>query len=797
MPPLVLIAGAWVAGLLIAKHGLAPSGVEPLSLLPLLLIPVAALCLWRTDRTIQLGAWCGLALLLGGVRYLVTLPDLDDPHFVAHYNDSGWANLEGVIRGYPDVRDTWTDLHIETQTLVSEGKGRAVQGTILIRVPRYPEYHYGDRLLVSGLLQTPPELEGFSYKGYLARRGIYSIINRPQVQLLDQHQGSPVREAIYRIKDLAREAIARLVPEPEASLLHGILLGIRSGISRDLYDDYNATGTSHIIVISGSNISYISSLFALIFGRILGKRRAYWFTVAGIIVYVLLVGGDAAVVRAGIMGGLYITAVYLGRRSTGYVSLCASAVVLTFITPYALWDVGFQLSFAATLGLFVFTPALERLFERGLTRLRTPEPATGTLHLVRETLILTLAAQILTVPLTVYHFGRLSLIAPLANILILPVQPPIMALGGAAAIVGLVPALQPLAQGLAWIPWLCLTYTNAVVRWMASWPSVSLEIDHRWAIWFVLAYGALVLLVLWIYRKRRNPARTHERVASQRSSNAFLAGMAAIAVLVFLAAIQMPDGRLHVVFLDVGQGDAIFITTPSGKQVLVDGGPSPSKLTEALGRYMPFWDRSLDVVVMTHADVDHITGLAEMLARYRLSLWLDNGQPGDGAVYATCQRLLQANSVHQVSVRAGDRLDLGSGIRFEVLHPPADLPAGLAADDNDTSLVLRLVWREASFLLASDVSTRAEHLIQQSDQLLAADVLKVAHHGSEGSSSAEFLTAVNPSYAVISVGADNPFGHPGQAILERLGNVTLLRTDQQGTVELITDGHRLWVRTQR
>jgi competence protein ComEC len=372
-----------------------------------------------------------------------------------------------------------------------------------------------------------------------------------------------------------------------------------------------------------------------------------------------------------------------------------------------------------------------------------------------------------------------------------------MALGGAAAIVGLVPALQPLAQGLAWIPWLCLTYTSAVVRWMASWPSVSLEIDHRWAIWFVLAYGALVLLVLWIYRKRRNPARTQERVASQRSSNAFLAGMAAIAVLVFLAAIQMPDGRLHVVFLDVGQGDAIFITTPSGKQVLVDGGPSPSKLTEALGRYMPFWDRSLDVVVMTHADVDHITGLAEMLARYRLSLWLDNGQPGDGAVYATCQRLLQANSVHQVSVRAGDRLDLGSGIRFEVLHPPADLPAGLAADDNDTSLVLRLVWREASFLLASDVSTRAEHLIQQSDQLLAADVLKVAHHGSEGSSSAEFLTAVNPSYAVISVGADNPFGHPGQAILERLGNVTLLRTDQQGTVELITDGHRLWVRTQR
>jgi competence protein ComEC len=806
MPPLVLIVAAWLAGLIAARYGLVPFGVQPISLAILSLVPLAAILLWRRDRSMRLSAICALVLLAGALRYQIALPNLDNPGFVAHYNDRGWVTLEGIVHGYPDVRDTWTNLKFAAESIEIEGEVNPVRGTVLVRAPRFPEYRYGDRLRVSGLLQTPPELTGFSYREYLARQGVYSFINRPQIVQVASSQGSPFWAALYAIKDRARDAIARLVPDPEASLLQGILLGIRSGIPADLYDDYNATGTSHIIVISGSNIAFVAALFALSFGRVLGRRRAYWFTLAGITLYVLLVGAEAAVVRAGLMGGLLITALYLGRRSTAYVSLFASALVLTVIQPTALWDVSFQLSFAATLSLILFFPALEHLFEQGLARVT---PAAGPasegrsrpgLRFLNDALILTLAAQVLTLPVVVYHFGRLSLVAPLANLLILPVQPPIMALGGAATLVALVPFLEPLARALAWVPWLCLAYCDAVVRWLAGWRYASLEIERADAGWFVLGWTAL-LVAVWVWRRRKAIVRQLRALPTGRRSTALLlGGMLAVVILAWLAVLQLPDGRLHVAFLDVGQGDAVLITTPRGQQVLIDGGPSPSALTTALGREMPFWDRSIDLVVMTHPDADHITGLVAALDRYRVHGWLDNGQAVDDAVYAECLARLEATQVPRRAVHAGDRVELGEGIALEVLHPPLQPVAGTEADGNNNSLGLRLKWGDAGFLLTGDLEAEAERLLVASGQPLPAGVLKVAHHGSGGSSTAEFLAAVDPDYAVLSVGADNRFGHPNPAVLERLdglGQVTILRTDQQGTIEFVSDGQRLSVRTER
>ena len=800
MPPLVLVAVAWVVGLLAAHHWFVPLGMEPLSLVLLSLIPLAAILLWPKDRQMRLAGACVLALLLAALRYQSALPDLDDPGLLAHYNDRGWVELEGVVDGYPDVRDTWTNLKVEVESIEVEGERHQVRGTVLIRAPRFPAHSYGDRLRISGLLETPPEFQGFSYQEYLARKGIFSFVNYPQIVKLESGQGSPFWAALFSVKDLARDALARLVPDPEASLMQGILLGIRSGIPDDLYDDYNTTGTSHIIVISGSNITFIAALFALAFGRLLGPRRAYWLIIAGITLYVLLVGADAAVVRAGLMGGLFVTAMALGRRSTAYVSLFATVFILTLINPMALWDVGFQLSFAATLGLILFAPGIERLFKRGLVRISSPDRARQTLHFLKDALILTLAAQILTIPLVIYHFGRLSLVAPLANLLILPVQPPIMGLGGAATITGLVPFLEPVARAVAWVPWLLLAYTNAVVRWMAGWPFASLEISRASAGWLILIYASLLLLLGAWSRRREAVGRVWSSLTARRSTVLILGGPAVITILAWLAVLQLPDSKLHVAFLDVGQGDAIFITTPTGQQVLVDGGPSPSDLTSALGREMPFWDRSIDLLIMTHPDADHISGLVEVLDRYEVDGWLDNGRPDDDATYGECMARIEEGEVPRHAVRAGDRLDLGQGIVLEVLHPPSQLMTGTEADANNNSLVLRLTWGEAEFLLTGDIGTEAEQLLLDSNRDLTADLLKVAHHGSGGSSCNEFLSAVAPTYAVISVGEDNRFGHPDEAVLERLasmGDVTLLRTDTAGTIEFSTDGQQLWVRTER
>jgi len=257
MPPLVLIALSWVGGLIVAHYLLVPTGLDSIPLLILGLVPLGAILLWRRDRVMRLSGFCALALLAGALCYQQHQPNRDDPRFTAYYNDRGWVTLEGVVADYPDVRDTWTYLWFEAEAIALDataiaGQAHPIQGTGLVRAPRYPEYHYGDRLKISGLLETPPEFEDFSYREYLERKGIYSLLYRPHITRIGSGEGSPFWSAIFEIKDRARNLIARLVPEPEASLLQGILLGIESGIPPDLYDDYNAAGTSHIIVMNCS-----------------------------------------------------------------------------------------------------------------------------------------------------------------------------------------------------------------------------------------------------------------------------------------------------------------------------------------------------------------------------------------------------------------------------------------------------------------------------------------------------------------------------------------------------------------
>jgi competence protein ComEC len=225
---------------------------------------------------------------------------------------------------------------------------------------------------------------------------------------------------------------------------------------------------------------------------------------------------------------------------------------------------------------------------------------------------------------------------------------------------------------------------------------------------------------------------------------------------------------------------------------------------------MPFWDRDLDLLVMTHPDSDHVTGLVAVLDRYRVGGWLDAGPPVDDALYAECRARLTMAGVPVRVVAAGDRLAIpvpggaaslaGEAIAIEVLHPPSGGLAGGEDADNENSVVLRVSWGASSFLLTGDASARAEALLLAADAPLAATVLKAGHHGSAGATTAPFLAAVDPAFAVISAGAGNEFGHPSPEVLERLeaqGGITVLRTGEVGTIEFVTDGRLLWVETER
>jgi competence protein ComEC len=278
-----------------------------------------------------------------------------------------------------------------------------------------------------------------------------------------------------------------------------------------------------------------------------------------------------------------------------------------------------------------------------------------------------------------------------------------------------------------------------------------------------------------------------------------IAGLAVVAILVWAAVANLPDGKLHVVFFDVGEGDAIFIETPNGQQILVDGGPSPTALIGALGRRMPFWDRSIELVILTHADDDHIAGLIPVLERYRVGQVLESGYEHDNPTYRRWRELVDEKQIRNYLARAGMRIATGDGVGLVVLHPGSELMEYTEADSNNNSVVTRLVMRQVSFLLPGDIEREAEQVLIDSGQDLTSTVLKVPHHGSNTSSSVGFLKAVNPELAVISVGADNRFGHPSPQVLERLeglvGEERILRTDEHGTIEVVTDGKGIWVKT--
>ena len=275
-----------------------------------------------------------------------------------------------------------------------------------------------------------------------------------------------------------------------------------------------------------------------------------------------------------------------------------------------------------------------------------------------------------------------------------------------------------------------------------------------------------------------------------------VAFLALAAVVVWLALRGLPDGRLHVYFLDVGQGDAILVQAPDGRQILVVGGPSPTALLNELGDVLPFWDRSLDLVVLTHPDGDHITGLIPLLDRYRVGQVLDVRQSATAPEAAPWLEGLAALSVPRILAQRGMRLLVGD-LGVTVLHPGFTQLTGTASDDNNNAVVLRLDYGRTSLLLTGDAEAEAEADMIAAGLPLHADVLKIGHHGSNGASSLAFIAAVAPRLAVIPVGADNKFGHPHPAVLERLKGVEVLRTDQNGRIEVVSDGVVVKVRTER
>lgn len=742
---------------------------------------------------VLISAGVSLVLLAGWRFDAAAGPDLS----LARLNGST-VTLRGVIGDEPEARDTTTLYRLDVRDKqADDGTWQAASGAVLVDGALAPRYAYGDELQVSGKLETPPSFPDFDYRDYLASRGIASVMSFPLAHVLTHGDGSWLTAQAIDLRARLSRALSDILPEPHSSLAAGILYGERSSIPGDLMDDMNATGTSHLVAVSGQNVTIVAAMVIAALAWLIGRRPAAWASLFAIAGYTLLVGAQPSVLRAAIMGGVYVVSVITGRQHTAVFALLLAAAGMTAVDPRVVNDVSFQLSFAATFGITTLAGPLSDKIEASANRW----PAIGGFPLTRaaiETMAVTVSAIAFTVPITAVDFGQISMVAPLANLFVVPAFLLVGVTSGIAA------GLDMLAPGLAglwsWIAWPPAEYMIAAIRLFASVPASSLTL-HGISRWYAGAWYAALLAGTWWLVSRPTPAVELPPLPKPAKRRALLpaSGVAILlllgGMLCWLALTQPTGGRLSVTFLDVGQGDAILIQGPQGQRVLVDGGPGPEPIEQALSRNLPFDSRRIDLVVLTHPQADHMAGLLTVLDRYRVGAVLDNAMPGGTALSDEWEAALRDSGVPVTIADRGQSVDLGDGAMLQVLSPDLSDPLLPTEDLNTASTVVRVSMGQTSFLLTGDLDKPGEDALIRSGTDLQSTVLKVGHHGSNSSSSPEFLERVDPAIDVIEVGAGNHYGQPTSGVLDRLSDNggIVYRTDEDGDVRVTTDGSQVWV----
>ena len=820
---LALLAAAWLSGLGLGLW----LDVYPLPLLLLLLTCVPLGLLLRSLRCpvfpAILAATCLFGLLHAGVFH--------DPPEPLQVDDGRKVVVTGRIADDPADLERHTRLILEVESIEVDETLMSSEGKVLAYLPSPPTLatddkkdvlRFGQALTVRGNFERPEAIEDFDYPAYLTSQGISGILWARRAEPLPEQGSSPAAKVMALVFDVRAALSASLdqaLTHPNSTVANAILLGRREALPPDVTEDFRSSGAAHLLAISGLHVGILLVLTLETASWALGRRWGMYLLVplASIWLYALVSGLPISVVRAAIMGTVYLAALALGRPRSALPALAFSAALMAGDDPRVLGQVSFQLSFAAMAGIVLALPLQAGVSERLDQRIRvagswwTQWAWQGAKWLV-PAIIVSAAAALATWPLVAFHFNRVPLLGIVTTLLAMPSLPVILLGSFATAIAGVVHPV--IGQILGWMAWLPISYLIALTSNMpspalhASWAGPSM----LWA-WYGVIGGLMLFprrvvaskLATWRLTSqdtpKSDPSRTFKYSAPSARLVLLSVALLAGASVLWSQLLARPDGDLRVYFLDVGQGDSTLIVTPGGKQVLIDGGPGLESATGAFSGKLPSWDRSLDLVVLTHLDDDHSRGIFRVLERYSVGGMMVGGGAADSPKFAEWQPVLDRLRIPRIDVESGFRVELEPGVFLQVLHPqpgPSDRPS---RDRNNDSIVLRLVYDRAAFMFAADVEAEAEAFLARSDAALASTVLKVSHHGSRTSTTQPFLDRVAPLVAVVSAGENNSFGHPDPGVIARLrdsvGADRIYRTDLHGTIEVVTNGTSMWVRPER
>lgn len=724
--------------------------------------------------------------------------DADHPNLLTPYYETN-IQVVGMVAENPVYMNSKWQFVVQVDS-ISNSRGEEVPLRDRIQVSdtrqQSPPVSYGDKVEISGILLAPSTSRnpgGYNDQAYLERQGIHArmtIRNPNDIKSLGTSPGIYGR-TIAPLYQHTWHVLHELFPAGEAELAGGLVLGFKSDLPDDWQAAFQMLGVTHILAASGMNVGLlVGTLFYLLKYLHVPKKYSSLIVTGVVILYVLLSGASPSVVRAGLMAILIMTGGSLGRKQDTLTTLATAALLSLLWNPGTVSDLGFLLSFITTLGLLLLSPRIYGWL-KGPTWLR-------------GALAVTLAAQISSLPLLLSQFNQFSPISILANLFIMPLTFLLVPLGFLILLLGSIHIwfafpLVGIYRILMWLlvkPIVWVSDTTAGFTWVI--PSLP--------IWVVcLIYGGILGVMYPSTVKRFGRGLKVRFRLQNRFSNLMRKRKQHLIACLLLAglfvgwALWLPhSSELRVTFLDVGQGDSALIETPGGQNILVDGGGIPQYMRSDFDVgdkiVIPFLHhrgvRTIDYVIATHADEDHIRGLLTVLKKMPVRRLIISGYDDPAPAFQELLRLAKAKRIPIYESKAPIEWDLERGVHWRFLHPDI-IHHGTRSDTNSNCVVFEFTYGRRSFLFTGDIEGEVEpDLFPYAHPI---DVLKVPHHGSAYSTTEELLEKWHPRYAVISVGKWNRYHHPHPDVLNRLkhAGATVYRTDQQGAVTVLTDGDKL------
>ena len=710
-------------------------------------------------------------LSLGITRHLGTrlLPSDELSHSIS-FPTPRRSRLTGVVVSIPKKSPERIDFVLACEKLITDEKEIEVTGKtqVFLYTSEPIRINYGDRVSISGRISLPPASTNpgvFDYRKYLSYRNVHSLFSvykSEDIERLGKARIGIFRSVISKIRQRIDFVIKNTLPELECSILAGVMLGERAALPRQIQGIFTDAGVLHTLAVSGLHVGLVLFIFYAFF-RVMGipKRTTYFLTIMVVIIYAQVAGGRPSAIRASIMATCGLVAILLNRDKHLYNSLALAALIILLLHPFTLFDVGFQLSFMATLGILYLTPHF-----LGYFRFRKPDKF---IAYILTSLGVSAGALVGVYPIVAFYFNKISLIALISNILVVPQVAIIIALGFASSIFGLF-SLE-FAQAINTINRLFIIILIKCIGFFASIP-FSFKYVVSPSLIFLLAYYLFFTFL--------------PKIESSRLARRLLLFFPLLFLFSITARKLIPSDKLSITFLDVGQGDAIHLRLPDERDMLIDGGGVMGKFDIGEKVVIPYLLKNgvsrIDTIFLTHPHYNHIGGLIPILKKFKVKRVYHNRQNYNDDLHDEFLQIIREKRIPLKYISYGEKVEYNS-VKLCILNPRV-----MRKDIDSNSLVIELSYGDFGILFTGDIDYEIQEELSREE--IESDILQIPNHG-KGLISPKFLYKVAPKYGIIS----GKF--KVEKLEEKYSNIRFFSTSDNGAIVIRTDGKSLEIKPMR